>query len=183
MTASVLPTRFTPDQDNKKAFTPGSVRMKAAISRMPGHDTCLGLASSFALPAKWDPRSPLNFRSRGGSMDPDEHLRRDIRTPGFNPRSRLPTPANRCSGRLATWESVTRYRGGTVPESHGVPATPLVSDMGPHPTARPCKERVQWAHRPRPLQPEFPPPRRGFATIRTTAPTRARYGSNEPRRR
>ena len=126
---------------------------------------------------------PSIFRSRGGSMDPDEHLRRDIRTPGFNPRSRLPTPANRCSGCLATWESVTRYRGGTVPESHGVPATPLVSDMGPHPTARPCKEPVQWAHRPRPLQPEFPPPRRGFATIRTTAPTRARYGSNEPRRR
>ena len=65
MTAPVLPTRFTPDQDNKKAFTPGSVRMKAAISRMPGHDTCLGLASSFALPAKWDPRSPLNFPFKG----------------------------------------------------------------------------------------------------------------------
>ena len=90
-----------------------------------------GLASSFALPAKWD-RSRATF-FQGSALDPDEHLRRDIRTPGFKPRSRLPTPANRCSGCLMTWESVTRYRGGTVPESHGVPATPMVSDMWPHP--------------------------------------------------
>lgn len=155
MTAAHRPARFAPDQDNKKAFTPGSVRMKAAKSRMPGHDTCPGLASSFALPAKWDPSASPPSYSLGKAMDPDEHPRRDIRTPGFNPRSRLPTPANRCSGCLATWESVTRYRGGTVPESHGVPATPLVSDSWSRPSAEPCKEHVQWAHRQRPLQSDF----------------------------
>jgi len=90
MTAAHRPTRFTPDQDNKKALTPGTVRMKAAKSRMPGHNTRPDLASSFALPAKWDPSAFPPSYLMGKAMDPDEHPRRDIRTPGFNPRSRLP---------------------------------------------------------------------------------------------
>ena len=47
--------------------------------------------------------------------DHDEHSQTDILTFELEPRSRLP-------GLLQwLWESVTRYSGVTVPDSHGVP--------------------------------------------------------------
>ncbi len=63
------------------------------------------------------------FRKRGT----DEHCWRDIRTPGFIPLPYLPIrsafPRN-CILNSGLQGFVTRYRGGTVPESHGVPASP-----------------------------------------------------------
>ena len=47
----------------------------------------------------------------------DEHRQTDILTPGLEPRSRLP-------GLMRDqwlWESIARYSGATVPDSHGVP--------------------------------------------------------------
>ena len=47
----------------------------------------------------------------------DEHCLTDILTPGLQPRSRLPGPLFD----QWLWESVARYSGATVPDSHGVP--------------------------------------------------------------
>ena len=49
-------------------------------------------------------------------QDHDEHSRTGILTWGLKPRSRLPGLMDQWH-----WESVTRYSGVTVPDSHGVP--------------------------------------------------------------
>ena len=95
--------------------------MKAAKSRMSGRNTRPDLASSFALPAKWDPAVPCeriprdNFWILTSTLGAISGLRASILAPAF-------PHGEACSGCLSTWESVTRYRGGTVPDSHGVPA-------------------------------------------------------------
>ena len=74
-------------------------------------------------------RTPSRTRARAGLIllfdgevgpakrDHDEHNQADILTSGLKPRSRLPGPLSRSQW---LWESVARYSGATVPDSHGV---------------------------------------------------------------
>jgi len=53
--------------------------------------------------------------------DLDEHNQAGILTSGLMPRSRLPASPHGGGTEQWHWESVARYSGATVPDSHGVP--------------------------------------------------------------
>lgn len=73
----------------KKASIPGRVRMKAAKNLACPDATNVGI---WPHPSLCRRSGAVHGPRQAERDDPDEHIGCDIRTPGFKPRSRLPTP-------------------------------------------------------------------------------------------
>src|SRR5215831_8913792 len=88
----------------------------------PGKSENEGFNESHCAPAKWTGLILLFDGEVGPAEgDLDEHNQAGILTSGLMPRSRLPASPHAGGAEQWQWESVARYSGATVPDSHGVP--------------------------------------------------------------